>query len=903
MKTKNSIQTSPVDALAPVVFQVPVVPWWAGPLRYLSLRVALTAVLLTALFYGGYDYWRDQSGQSSLDLGVFFVHYAVAVGFSLGVLFGTSKLDPRWALRRLGLALWLMSAFALNRTIPVFQVSTGWLAGVVVLTAVLLTGAAWFDNPLRANELPDSRDQLAGPMPVRLQQLWVLLLGVVAPVFLYAAVYMAPLYPISVPGLLALGMSVHTFVPLLIVFFIGKWLRQGWRAHEHLRVATVVGLTLPVLGLTGFLWQWQRTDTTARYALSAAQTRPDDELPNWVLLAQQLTPDWVTTKWLYTGVVYDRLDTRIGESFVPKFSDAPRLHDPLVVIASTFFPPLQLTEGERAKVVSVLFDARHQTTEHLWDGRDLRITNLLTQARIYPEYRLSYTEKTFTIQNRNSRTWDSQEAVFTVHLPEGAVVSSLSLWVNGIEEKGVLTTQAKADTAYRQIVGVESRVVARDPSVVRWLEGNRVSVRVFPCTPAAMRQIKIGITAPLRISSQADGAELVYQNPFFEGPDARQATETVQLDFTQPPTFTQRPDFLINNLQESLADNPRRLVAQTQYQPDWSVRFKAPALSPARFSIAGHSYGLVPATKSVEPFVPKAIYLDINAGWSEADVAEIREVVSGRKVYVYDEGMVEFPLSKRVLLSPLNWERVVGRLRKQRFSVFPVYQIAAPAHALLITKNAYPGPYLDDLSGTPFAQHLSQCAVSGQLSTATPLRTFCLSDPAPTIRSLAELRVLQTVRGSADDLAKWLLHEEFPRPDTPDRLQLPNTNLLLTSETASATKSATTASVAPDHLYRLFAYNDLMRQIGGQYFNRNYLTDKLIHEAEAANIVSPVSGLVVLETQADYDRFGIKRDQHGLENATLKSTGAVPEPHEWALLALLAVLLIGFKLRQRHVRA
>jgi XrtN system VIT domain protein len=78
-------------------------------------------------------------------------------------------------------------------------------------------------------------------------------------------------------------------------------------------------------------------------------------------------------------------------------------------------------------------------------------------------------------------------------MPEGAVVTSLSLWINGNEEKAILTTKEKADSAYKTIVGAERR----DPSVVHWQEGNSVSVRVFPVLPGESRKFKIGITAPL----------------------------------------------------------------------------------------------------------------------------------------------------------------------------------------------------------------------------------------------------------------------------------------------------------------------------------------------------------------------------------------------------------------------
>ncbi len=896
------MESQPIDPNAPVASTTPpapgslpkpiVIPWWAAPLRDVNLQIGLLVVIVAGAAYVGYDFWRDYSGQSSADMLVFMGHYAVAVGFTIWLWASSGRWalaehpGPAWALRRLALVLWLMSAFALNREVPVFQVATSWLAGAVVMTCVLLTGSAWFVNSRPDKLVPEHEAApLAGPVPVRVQQVWAVGLGAILMLFLYVAVYMTPLYFISFPALLALGISVHSFVPLLIGLYIGRWLLAGWRQHEHLRPAIVLGLALPVLMLGGFLWQWQRLDSHARYALNTAQARRDDELPNWILLAQRLSPDWVTNKWLHTGVVYDRVNGWDDLRFVPNFNDSPRLHDPLVVIASLLMPPLGLPETDRAKLVSTLFDARHQTTEHLWNGRDLRVTNVLTQARIFPDYRLSYTEKTLTVQNRSARRWDSEEAVFTVHLPQGAVVSSLSLWVNGLEQKGVLTTQAKADTAYRQVVGVESRVTAHDPSVVRWLEGNRVSVRVFPCSPGQDRQVKIGMTAPLR----AEGDELAYQNPFFEGPDARSATETVQLDFTQTPAFTQRPDFLIPNPGDEA--DARQLRAETSYQPDWSIRFKAPALATAGFTIGGQTYALAPATTNLSAFSPATVYLDLNAGWSEGEVAAVRQAVGNRPIWVYDEGMVR--------LTADNQNGAIKRLLKDRFSVFPVFRIGDPAHALLITKNGNAGPNLDDLTGSHFADHLSQYATKAN---QTPVRTFCLSAPAPLLAGLIELRIVQPAYGSLTDLKKLLANRTFPQPDAPDRIQLANTGTQLIRTPVIATVSKPVSN-APDHLYRLFAYNSLMRQVGGYYFDRNRLTDSLIFEAEEANIVTPVSGLVVLETQKDYDRFGIKRDLHGLANATLKSEGAVPEPHEWAMIALLIVLLIGLKLRQRYVRA
>jgi XrtN system VIT domain protein len=122
---------------------------------------------------------------------------------------------------------------------------------------------------------------------------------------------------------------------------------------------------------------------------------------------------------------------------------------------------------------------------------------------------MGYTEKTITVWNQNmEQRWRSdEEAIYTFYMPEGAVVTSLSLWINGKEEKGVMTTKEKAEIAYKTIVGVERH----DPSVVQWQEGNSVSVRVFPVPAGGTRIFKIGITSPLeRVSGK-----LRYENISF----------------------------------------------------------------------------------------------------------------------------------------------------------------------------------------------------------------------------------------------------------------------------------------------------------------------------------------------------------------------------------------------------
>ncbi len=242
--------------------------------------------------------------------------------------------------------------------------------------------------------------------------------------------------------------------------------------------------------------------------------------------SRSLQPGFVTERVLKTGLTYQTAENywTLFDINVPRRNfDDRRYHDPLIVIAQLFSGHIHPPISDRIKILEALHDSRHQAQERLWSGDKLSTTFIHTRVKLWPEQHLAYTEKAITVYNHDQSTWrNGQEAIYSFQLPEGGVVTSLSLWIEGKEEKAILTTKEKADSAYRTIVGVESR----DPSVVRWQEGNTVSVRVFPVNPTESRVFKIGITAPLKMENR----KMVYENIAFRGPVFGNATEYTSIE-------------------------------------------------------------------------------------------------------------------------------------------------------------------------------------------------------------------------------------------------------------------------------------------------------------------------------------------------------------------------------------
>ena len=539
-------------------------------------------------------------------------------------------------------------------------------------------------------------------------------------------------------------------------------------------------------------------------------------------------------------------------------------HDPLVVLGAELLGTLSLNREDKLKILESKFDLRHATKRKLWSGESLSTSTVLSNIQVFPDYRLAYTEKIIRIKNNSNRKWTKQEeALYTFHLPEGSVATSLSLWIEGKEEKSRLTTKSKADSAYTTIVGVERR----DPSIMHWQEGNTITVYVFPCTQEEERMFKIGITTPLRLKDN----QLVLENVYFEGPDASGAAETTIVEFKTNKLGNRN---IPSHFSEIM---PNKFEYAGNYHPYWEISCAAVPLSAQAFSFNGKSYLISENQAKMIPQHFNTVYLDINNSWTEKEFYEVWNAVKDKKVYVFYDQLYE--------LNNENKERYYALLSKLNFSLFPLYKIKDIPQSLLITKSGSMSPTLKDLKNSSFSDKLKNYLTER----TEKVNLFNLSDElSPYLKTLKEFQVFNYANGTINTLQNLLNKNVFV-----SNQQDENTALLGISNTVIKRDTNTNASSAPDHLLRLFAYNKIMQECGRNYFTtENYVENNLIDIANEAYIVSPISSLIVLETIKDYERFDIDKNKNSLQNASTASAGAVPEPHEWALIIILMGTLV-----------
>jgi XrtN system VIT domain protein len=279
-----------------------------------------------------------------------------------------------------------------------------------------------------------------------------------------------------------------------------------------------------------------------------------------------------------------------------------------------------------------------------------------------------------------------------------------------------------------------------------------------------------------------------------------------------------------------------------------------------------------------EDFNPKNIYLDVNKNWTKDEFQTALRLFKGKNVYVFTDQLTA--------LTPANEQQLFEELSNLEFSLFPLYKIETAENSLFVSKSTPACPNLADLKGTEYTAKLKQW-----LQNKPTLRIFNLTQNsenfAPYLKSLREFRTVLYAQGSVTELGKLVSQQQFVKNSENDqKVVLHNANMCIMQ-----TDKAQQAN-APDHLLRLFAYNDIMRRIGGDFFRNDFIREDLVNIAATANIVSPVSSLIVLEKQEDYDRFDIKKSKNSLQNASHKSSGAVPEPHEWLLMGLVVAVVL-----------
>lgn len=106
----------------------------------------------------------------------------------------------------------------------------------------------------------------------------------------------------------------------------------------------------------------------------------------------------------------------------------------------------------------------------------------------------AYFEWTLVFRNQLSF---AQEARTRIALPRGGCASRLTLWINGEEREAAWGARGKVRAAYEEVVKVQRR----DPVLVTGAGPDRVMMQCFPVPPGGTMKVRVGMTAPLELAA------------------------------------------------------------------------------------------------------------------------------------------------------------------------------------------------------------------------------------------------------------------------------------------------------------------------------------------------------------------------------------------------------------------
>jgi hypothetical protein len=482
-----------------------------------------------------------------------------------------------------------------------------------------------------------------------------------------------------------------------------------------------------------------------------------------------------------------------------------------------------------------------------------------------------------------------REARAQILLPPGGVVSRLTLWINGEEREAAFGGRSQVREAYQNVV-----TQRRDPVLVTTCGPDRVLVQCFP-VPAdgGLMKVRIGVTAPLVLTKAGEAA---FRWPCFlernftipeefkhtVWVESKQPLESVggrlKVDRAQSGLAAVRGD-----LTESELSHPQNLVRihrDSAMRQAWTVDIRDDGNRIIRQSITESEATppqrvifVVDGSQAMKEYLPAiaGTFENLPAGMEFAVLVANDHLASPLRV---EAGSTETYLS---IARELRRMKATGG-QDNLPALLRAWDLAAESpHAVIVWIHG-PQPILLENAG-PLKQRFERrprSPVLHEVPTRTgPNRIAEMLDGIEAVKSLPRL-------GGLDDDLKRLIASWGGG----------GKNLALVRERLNADMPVASMQGKQTslHLARLWAFDEILRLIAGREF------DQALQLAGRYQLVTPISGAVVLETQTQYQTAELKP-------VDAQSVPAVPEPSTWVLLVLGLVSLLIREARRRNTNS
>jgi len=546
-------------------------------------------------------------------------------------------------------------------------------------------------------------------------------------------------------------------------------------------------------------------------------------------------------------------------------------------------PPVRTGRGVFAELNEWTWDADHGGERVGGRLKGLSLHSSRLDTVIEPDAAWSYTE--WTLEFKNDAT-QPREARAQILLPPDGVVSRLTLWVNGEEREAAFAGRSQTREAYQKIA-IQRR---RDPVLVTTSGPDRVTMQCFPVPrDGGVMKVRLGITAPLALESGAQGIvrlpAFVERNftvrEGFRHAVWAEAPRELKTTSEQLAAASATPDrsALRGQMDDTELASPRSLLhvpRDPARRAAWTKDTRSPGEHFIRQTITeetgappGKVVFVVDGSQDMAAHLP-TVAKAIRGLPASADCTVL---IASDEVVTLDAATLRTAATPSAAADVLlRWKPRGGQDNLP--ALLSAWNLAAQKPGGTIVWVHTPQPILLE-SADALVQACERAANGPKLF---ELQT----EPGPdrVIEKLDGLRAVRPVLRTGtleEDLTRLIRSWQAPAGEW--RITRQQVETQAAAEAGDARESSL-------HLARLWASEETRRLKGRRE------VESAVKLAGLYQIVTPVSGAVVLETQQQYDETGLKP----VEPQTVP---AIPEPGAAKLLLLASVVWWALFRRRR----
>ena len=462
---------------------------------------------------------------------------------------------------------------------------------------------------------------------------------------------------------------------------------------------------------------------------------------------------------------------------------------------------------------------------------------------------VGYAEWTLVFANDSHQ---QREARARIALPPGGVVSRLTLWIGGEEREAAFGTKGQVRRAYESVVNRR-----RDPVLVNVCGPDQVQMQCFPVPPKGEMKVRIGMTVPLDLSDDGKTARIpapaiLTQNFSIPGDLlGMPADETKALE--KPPATT-----AVYVEDKYLPIIGRAILQRTARAAGWKPKRVAVVLDASAAMAPFFEKDAARALAAIPADVPVDLWL---VGDEAPTVPVVSPASDNNRALAFEQAM-------------RNQDCAGGRCN-----------LVTLVRALeLLAKNPDPAALVWIHAAQPIVSQTAD-VLSAKLAGAANVRMFLCQVSPGTCEISSSLAASPSVRSCTASALKGdavaALEEVFSKWGAVT-WQATRTNVARADVPDDAVK-------AGRHLGRLWASEETVRtyRVGDPVS-----LEKAQKIALPWQIVTPVTGAVVLETAEQYKQNNLKPAEADSVPTTSSSVPTVPEPGSIVCLILAALVLV-----------